>query len=163
MSISELLETYKQKDYSKFSYNLSLIHNVLEAHVFYDGFEILNILEVDSGHAYYVSYYKLRKNYIDYYCLKNLSSYNFFLENSYSNIYYYYIERSNEYDTMLNDIKEHIEYSYKIIINYSVFKTELEKLYEELKKIEKIKPMSVEQLCQKRIDILKDTYGDFLV
>lgn len=161
MSISELLETYKQKDYSKFSYNLSKVHNVLEAHVFYDDFEILSVLEVDSGHAYYVAYYKPRKNYINYYGLKHLSSYNFFLENSYSNIYY--IDNSNEYDTMLNDIKEHIEYSYKNNINYSVFITELENLYEELKKIEKIKPMSVEQICQKRIDILKDTYGDFLV
>lgn len=160
MSISELLETYKQKDYSKFSYNLSLNHNVLEAHVFYDDLEILNILEVDSGRAYYVSYYKPRKNYINYYRLKHLLTYNFFLENSYSNIYY--IERSDEYDTMLNDIKEHIEYSYRIIMNYSAFKTELEKLYEEMKKIEKIKPMSIEQLCQKRISILKDTYGDFL-
>lgn len=160
MSIPELLETYKQKYHTKFSYNLSLTHNVLEAHVFFDDFEILSILEVDSGHAYYVSYYKPRKNYINYYALKHLSTYNFFLQNSYSNIYY--IERSDEYDTMLNDIKEHIEYSYKSNINYSVFKTELEKLYEELKKIEKIKPMSVEQICQKRIDILKDTYGDFL-
>lgn len=160
MSISELLETYKQKDYSKFSYNLSKVHNVLEAHVFYDDFEILNILEVDSGHAYYVSYYKPKKNYINYYCLSHLSSYNFFLKNSYSNIYY--IERNNEYDTMLNDIKEHIEYSYGINMNYSAFKTELENLYEDMKKIAKIKPMAVEQLCQKRINILKDTYGDFL-
>lgn len=155
MQIRELLDSYKKKDYSKFSYNLSIVHNVLEAHVFYDDFEILNILEVDSGHAYYVSYYKPRKNYINYYCLNHLSTYNLFLQNSYSNIYY--IERNDEYDTMLNDIKEHIEYSSKSIINYSVFKTELEKLYEEMKNIAQIKPMSVEQLCQKRIDILKDT------
>ena len=47
-------------------------------------------------------------------------------------------------------------------MNYYAFKTELEKIYEDMKKIAQIKPMAVEQLCQKRIDILKDTYGDFL-
>lgn len=159
MKIEELLESYKEKNYSKFSYNLSTAHNCLEAHVFFDDFEILNILEVDMKHAYYVTYYTPKKRTISYFdlgCRNNL-----FLDCKYGELYF--SENENEYNNMLKDISDHIEYSKKLDIRYKDFLTELDKIYEDLKPIIPIKStQTLYDLCQKRVDILKDTFGDFL-
>lgn len=161
MSITELLETYKQKYYSKISYNLSLTHNVLEAHVFFDDFEILNILEIDNQHGYYVNYYKPKQFDINLYNLISNKNYPYFMEISFCNLYYTY--NTKEYDEMIQDIKDHIEKSTKLDLNYKDFIKELDKIRDEMMPILKIKPTEiVNNICKKKIDILKDTYGDFL-
>ena len=159
MSIEELLESYKEKNYSKFSYNFSSVHNCLEAHVFFDDFEILNILEVDNHHAYYVAFYSPKKRSICYFDLKNRT--NLFLDCKYSSLYY--SDNKDEYKALLKDISDHIEYSKKLDIRYKDFLTELDKIYEDLKPIVPIKStQTLYDLCQKRLDILKDTFGDFI-